>query len=293
MKKARTLSLLLALALALAALAGCEKKESPGKDAGEGPKKPVVAVTIAPQQAFVEAVCGNLVEVVSMVPPGSSAETYEPAPGQMEKFSDASLYFAVGVPVEEAYILPNIGGIQYIRLQDEVNAAYPPLVFENGEPDPHIWLSPKRAKVMVSAIAREMAVFDPENAETYEKNAEAYNLRLDELDEYIRSIFLDAANKAFIVYHPAFGYFADDYGLTMYALEEEGKEATAQRIREMIDLAREKNITTVFYQEEIDGSQSAQFAEEIGGTSAMLSPLSADYIDSLIAMADALREAMK
>ncbi len=288
MRKNVIITLITALALLLALLAGCAKDATPEKT-----DKPVVAVSIVPQQTFVEAVCGELVEVVTMIPPGSSPETYEPTPQQMEKFSAAQIYFAIGVPVEEASILPSAGDVPVVRLQDEVNEAYAPLAFENGEADPHIWLSPRRVKVMVSAIAREMGELDPENAALYQENAEAYNAQLDGLDAAIRDALADTAQKSFIVYHPAFGYFAADYDLAMYSLEEEGKEATVRHLQEMVDLAKRENIKVIFYQDEMDSRQSAQFAEEIGGASVALSPLAADYIDNLLNMANTLAEALK
>jgi zinc transport system substrate-binding protein len=78
----------------------------------------------------------------------------------------------------------------------------------------------------------------------------------------------------------------------MYALEEEGKEATAEHLQDMIDLAKAENIKVIFYQEEIDSSQSKAFAEEIGGKTIQLSPLAADYIENLKNMAELMAEVM-
>jgi zinc transport system substrate-binding protein len=211
----------------------------------------------------------------------------------MENFSKASLYFSIGVPTEESNILPKLTDIKTIALQDEVALTYEDRTFESGERDPHIWLSPKRAKVMVEVISREMGELDEANKEIYEKNAKAYIERLDELDKEIEESLKGVENKKIIVYHPAFGYLADDYGLEMYALEEEGKESTAVRLQEMIDLAKKENIKAIFYQDEIDSSQSKAFAEEIGGKTVQLSPLSANYISNLKKMADTISEVMQ
>ncbi|MGB4657861.1 MAG: zinc ABC transporter substrate-binding protein, partial [Mobilitalea sp.] len=126
-------------------LVGCssEVKEKVAEE------KPIIAVSIVPEQTFVEAVCGDFVDIVTLVPSGSSPENYEPTAQEMEKFSDASLYFSIGVPTEEANILPNVGDVKVISLQDEVASIYEDRTFESGERDPHIWLSPKRVKVMV------------------------------------------------------------------------------------------------------------------------------------------------
>jgi len=256
-------------------------------------EKPVVAVTIVPEQTFAKAVCGDLAEVIVLVPPGNSPENYEPTPELMEKFSQASLYFSIGVPTEAANILPNAGNVKIVSLQNEVAAVYSERTFASGERDPHIWLSPKRAKVMVETIANEMCELDPANADAYNANAAAYVSQLDELDQYITAALEGVQNKKFIVYHPAFGYLAEDYGLVMFALEEEGKEATPQHLQDMIDLAKNENIKVIFYQEEIDSSQSEAFAEELDGETIQLAPLAADYIDNLKRMADTMAEAMR
>ncbi|WP_230975017.1 metal ABC transporter solute-binding protein, Zn/Mn family [Aminipila luticellarii] len=282
--------------MSLTLLAGCtapKEKAADQNDAEARDTKPIVAVTIVPEKTFVEAVCGDLAEVITMVPPGSSPENYEPVPQAMEKFSKASVYFAIGVPTEQANILPHAGHVKVIHLEDRVSAAYPDRTFESGDRDPHIWLSPKRVEVMVAAIAEEMGQLDPANKETYEANGEQYIQKLDKLDKEIGASLEGVQNRKFIVYHPAFGYIAEDYGLQMYALEEEGKESTIQHLQEMIDLAKREHIKVIFYQEEIDSSQSQAFAEEIGGKTMKLEPLSADYIENLKKMAKTMAEVMQ
>ena len=269
---------------------GCSTNE---KVNGTIDKKHIIAVTIVPEQTFVKAVCGDLAEVIALVPPGNSPENYEPTPIQMEKFSKAELYFSIGVPTEEANILPNVGNTKVISLQKEVSSVFVDRTFESGERDPHIWLSPKRVKVMIEVIKRELSTLDPVNKNIYEKNASDYLKQLDSADKQILSVLKEVKNKKFIVYHPAFGYLADDYGLTMYELDEEGKEATAQRLQQMVDLAKMENIKVIFYQQEIDSHQSQAFAEEIGGKTIQLAPLDADYIGNLKKMADVMAEVMK
>ena len=292
----------LALAFCLIFITGCSTGGAAGKPA-ESPKatsetaakasKKLVAVTIVPEETFVKAVCGDLADIVVMVPPGSSPETYEPTPQDMKRFSDASLYFTIGVPIEKASVLPKAGNIKVVSLQNEVASAYPDRKFEGGDRDAHIWLSPKRVKVMIKAIAKNMSELDRANEAVYNKNADAYIKQLDELDSDIKSALAGVKSKKFIIFHPAFGYLADDYGLTMYALEEEGKEATVKHLQDMIDFAKRENIKVVFYQEEIDSSQSKAFAEEIGGKMMQLSPLAADYINNLKAMTKLMAEVMQ
>lgn len=296
MKTKKTILTILgiSLLLCLLLLAACSNKttNSSGSE-NQTREKPVIAVSIVPEETFVKAVCGDLVEVVTMVPPGNSPENYEPTANSMAKFEDASLYFTIGVPTEEANILPSVLDAKVISLADKTSEYYPDRTFDSGERDPHIWLSPKRVKVMIETISEEMSIIDPANAGIYEENAQAYTEELDDLDAQIKTALEGVKSKKFIAYHPAFGYIAKDYGLTMYALEEGGKEATAQHLQEMIDLAKEENIKVIFYQEEIDSSQSKSFAEEIGGKTIQLAPLAADYIGNLKRMSETMAEVMQ
>ena len=292
MKKAKIIGLLAGMLFILTSfvIVGC---------AGKGnieSKKPIVAVTIVPEKTFVEAVCGNLADVVVMVPPGNSPENYEPNPKLMTQFAKADVFFAIGVPTENTNILPKIGNaknIKTVKLQEEVAKVYPERNIVQGQRDPHIWLSPKRAKVMVEVIAREMSKIDPANKEQYEKNAKAYVTELDGLDKNIQKTLKGVENKKFVVFHPAFGYLAADYNLQMYALEEEGKEATPQSMRAVIDLAKKENIKAIFYQAEISSKQAQAFADEIGGKTVKLEPLAANYIENYKNMVKLMAEVMQ
>jgi zinc transport system substrate-binding protein len=116
---------------------------------------------------------------------------------------------------------------------------------------------------------------------------------LDRVDAEIAETFAAIHNKTFIVFHPAYGYFADDDGLQMYALEEDGKEATPQNLQNMIDLAKAGNIKAIFSQAEIDSKQPGAFAKEIDGEKVILEPLSDNYIANLERMTEAISEVIK
>jgi zinc transport system substrate-binding protein len=296
MKQLKRILLACLLVFFIAGIAGCNTGEADESvaagDNGASEDKLIVAVSIVPEQTYVEAVCGDLAEVITMVPPGNSPGNYEPTAEQMEAVSDASLYFTIGIPTETANILPDIPDVEVISLGEAVAAVYPDRTFASGGRDPHIWLSPKRAEVMVDTIAEAMIALDPDNEETYRENADAYIAELQEADQEIAALFEDVENKDFIIYHPAYGYFADDYGLTMHSLQVDGNDATAQQLQDMIDLANEKSIKVIYIQAEFDSSQAEEYAEEIGGEVLQLSPLSADYIGELVNAAKMMAENM-
>ncbi len=286
----------------------------------EKPSKPVVAVSIVPEKEFVHAVAGDLVDVVTMIPPGSSPSNYQPTPLEMQSFSNASIYFTIGVPAEDANILKKANELnprlKIVRLDDEVEKKYPHRYFnethshEDGEiqsdnidktskehdlgmKDPHIWMSPKRVMVMVDIIAKELSEMDNENSEIYLKNAKSYKEKLSSLDLKIKQTLDGIQNKSFIIYHPALGYFADDYGLEMISVEISGKNASAKELQSIIDFARENNIKVVFYQSEIDSNQSKTLANEIGGKTTEISTLSGNYIENMEKIASTFKEVLQ
>ncbi|SHI08596.1 zinc transport system substrate-binding protein [Clostridium collagenovorans DSM 3089] len=286
----------LTLVFIMSFITGCNKdKDSNAKDKTNA--KPVVAVSIVPEETFVKEVAGDLVDIVTLIPPSQSAESYSPTPKDMQKFSEADLYFAIGVPAEENNIMPKISDfnkdLKVVNLDKAVSKEYKDLEFAPGSRDPHIWLSPKRVKVMVDTIASELSTLLPEHKATFEENAKNYNAKLTELDNEIRSSIDKLDNKNIIVYHPAFNYYAEDYGITMHALEEEGKEATPHTLQDLIDFAKKEDIKVIFYQAEVDSKQAKSFAESIGGVTEMVEPLAPNYIDNLKKMTDTFLKVKK
>ena len=246
--------------------------------------KLTVAVSIIPQETFVKEVSGNMVDIITAIPPGKSPENYAPSPMEIEKLSRSSIYFTIGVPAETGILdkLNDINGsIKIVDLADKVKEHYPEIEVAPGHRDPHIWLSPKRASVMVDIISHELSEANKENSGTYRENAQLYIEKLIEIDKEISGLFSNLKNRTFIIYHPSLGYFADDYGLNMVSIEEGGKEAAPSNLQKVIDIAREQNIKTVFYQSEIDSKQSSVLADEIGGKPVQVAPLAPNYIDNI------------
>ena len=285
-------------------LGACQNKES------SDPNKLQIAVSIVPQETFVKAVAGELVDVVTMVPPGASPENYQPTPQQMTELSKARVYFSIGVPSEVANIIPNLRDlnkdITIVELAHIVDQVYPARYFEDEHEeaveekdhvhegrDPHMWMSPKRVILMIEAIGDTLSQMDPENQEIYEKNASDYIQKLKDVDKEIQATMDQLEHKAFIIMHPSMGYFADDYGLEMIALEEDGKEKTASHLKTVIDYAKRQNIKVVFYQAEFDNQQAKTLASEIGGEALELQPLAPNYIENLIKMNEVFQRVLE
>lgn len=268
--------------------------------------KLTVAVSITPEETFVRKVAGDKVDIVTMVPPGSSPENYQPTPRQMTNLSDAKLYFSMGLPADEISILPKMAEYnpkaKVVHLDKVVAVFYAERIIEENHEDeganldedehghigrdPHIWLSPKRVIVMIETIRDELTNLDPVNRELYIKNAQEFILELQELDQNIARKISESESKTILMYHPSYGYFADDYGLKMVAIEDGGKEATSQKIIEVINTAKNENIKIIFYQEEFDDGQAKTITQQINGTTIKVAPLGLDYIGNLNYISD-------
>ena len=251
-----------------------------------------VAVSITPQEAFVDQVGKELVNVTTIIKPGYSPANYEPSLKEIAELNQVDVYFAIGVPAEAGNIIPELDDLDIVYLQDLVREEYPDREFAPGSRDPHIWLSIKRVKVMVDEIASELARIDPDNSDYYLANSSDYKTSLDELDDDLEAIFIGKTMRKFIVFHPSYGYFADDYNLEMYSLEQGGKEPTASHLQDMFDLANNYNINYVFHQAEIDSVQVISFVEQIDGETVELNPLGYDYIDNMLNMGELIGDSL-
>lgn len=243
----------------------------------EGRGKLKVVVTILPQAEFVEKVGGNMVKVMVMVPPGANPHTYEPTPKQLIEVSEADIYFQVGSGIDfERSFMKKIIEVNSRMLVVNCSEG---IKIVNG--DPHVWLSPRNAEVMVRSIYRGLAAADPKNEEYYRRNMEAYIDELRELDAEIRNILGNLSIRHFMVYHPAWRYFAREYNLTQIPVEKEGKEPTARGMIALVNQARRLGVKVIFASPEFDRKKAEAIAESFGGRIIFVDPLAKDYVENL------------
>lgn len=267
----------------------------------------VVAVTILPQAGFVEAIGGDKVEVLVMVPPGASPHIYEVTPDQMIKLSRAKMYVKVGLPVEfelawmDKLIAANVSmrvvdcseGIQVLEMDENHHDHDHEQDHGHTGLDPHIWLSVRNAAIMVQNIRAGLALIDPANEAYYEKNCADYLEQLEKLDSQIRESLFEVENRRFIVFHPAWGYFARDYDLTQIAVEQDGKEPIVQYQVRLIEEAREHDIRVVFLSPQYPTKSADVIARAIGGRVVIIDPLAKDFIKNMQEVASAMKKAME
>jgi zinc transport system substrate-binding protein len=291
-QQTRPVAQMLTAAVIAAGLVALMVVVNPVPTAEEG--KVSIIVSILPQAEFAEAVGGDHVNVTVMVQPGREPHTYAPTPSQMMSLERADLYFEVGAGLEfELVWMP-----RFVELNDDmlvVNGSKDVrlMTMEGGGAfDPHIWLSPKNAMTMVQNLYHGLIKVDPANASDYENNTRSYLQRLDRLDQNISAALAPLENRNLLALHPAWGYFAKDYGLTQRAIEVNGKEPTALGLAEILDFAKEYNISVVFAEPQFSTRTAESIADEIGGAVVIVDDLARDYIDNLEIVAVKIAEGL-
>lgn len=256
-----------------------------------------VAVSILPQAEFVESVGGDKVSVTIMVPSGASPHTTELKPRQMTEVAKARMYAKVGSGIEfELAMMDDIEAVnknmlvvdcsQGVELMGSVDPDEP------GQ-DPHIWLSPQNAKIMVQNICDGLVQVDPGNKTFYEQNRDAYLQKLDDLDQEIKTKLKDVQNRAFIVFHSAWGYFARDYNLEQVPIEIGGKEPSAQDVVRIVEEAKARHIKIIFASPQFNPQMAEVIAREIDGKVVFIDQLAEDYILNLRTVSNEMVEAMR
>ena len=252
-----------------------------------------VVVTVLPQAEFVENVGGEKVNVTVLVPPGANPHTYEPKPVQMAALAEAEMYAKVGSGVEfelvwldkliatnkEMTVVDCSKGVELQETGTEVE--HEEEHKNHSRMDPHIWMSPLNAQIMVRNICDGLIEVDPENRSYYEQNRDDYLQRLAEIDRKMRDGLAEVKNRRFMVYHPAFGYFASEYNLEMITIEEEGKEPTAASLVRLIEEVKAHDIRVIFAEPQFNPKSAEVIAEAIGGRVVLIDPLAKDYIGNL------------
>jgi zinc transport system substrate-binding protein len=287
----------LAVILLLLAAAGCTGLAGSTPDSSAASL--TVAVTILPQKQFVESIAGDHARVVVLVPPGANPHTYEPTARQLAEISSASVYVKVGsgIDVERAgmdkiagvnprmilvYSAAGISLIAGVHNDDEDDAEdHEAGPAGNGGTDPHIWLSPKNARIMVENTCRGLMEADPAHAAEYRANADAYQDKIDALEEKIRQDIAEKKVRTIMVYHPAWSYFARDFGLVQIPIESDGKDPSPAGLERLIRQAKEEKITVIFASPESSSKSATVIAEEIGGSVVLVSGLEEDYLGNL------------
>jgi zinc transport system substrate-binding protein len=279
-----------------------------------------ICVSILPQQTFVKKITKDLANVYVMVPRGSSPHSYEPKPSQMKHISSSKVYFTIDVEFEEAWLdrfkaqnrdllfVDVDQGIQKSAMQkhshhDDEHKEHKHEAHHDHDDhddheahdehnhkglDPHIWTSPKNVKIIAKNIYETLIKIDSKNEKEYTKNYKEFLAEIDATDKTIKDLLSKSKNKKFMVFHPAWGYYAKEYHLEQMAIEVSGKSPKMKEMIELIKEAKEHDIKTVFTHPEFSDKSAKLIAKELGATVIKVSPLAPNWSANLIKITKAI-----
>jgi len=270
-------------------LVGCNQKRV-------NSDKPTVTVSVVPQKFFVDQIAGDWLYVNVMVPPGGNPHTYEPSPMQMKSLSNSSAYFRIGYITFETAWMDKLTSVSPKMKVVDTSVGCEMLTEEawcekhedyNGHEvrteayNPHIWLSPKLVKVQAQSIYLSLAELYPEHQPLMEQNLNRFLSQCDSVHNHLDSIMKSSSGASFIVYHPVWTYLAHEYNLKQVAIEYNGKEATADKLKNIIDFANSNDIRFIFVQKEFSDAQARTIAEQINGRVVSMNPLNYDWFNTM------------
>ena len=279
-------------------------------------------VSILPQQTFLEKIGGDKVNITLMVQPGDSPHSYEPKPSQMKDISKADIYFSLGVEFENVWLekftnqnksmivrsmSDNITRIEMVKHShgdeehghedhshdDHAHHDHHDHEHDDndehdhhGNKDPHIWTSPSNVKIMAQNIYNILSLMDRKNEAYYKKNLATFLAEIEDTDKTIKELLSNIPKHSkFMVFHPAWGYFAKEYHLEQIAIESGGKNPKPKQIAHLIEEAKEEKVRAVFTAPEFSTSGAKQIAKEVGIPVVKLSPLDPKWREGMIELA--------
>jgi len=259
-------------------------------------KDKIIFVSILPLKYFADKIVGGSYKVEVTLPPGAGEETYSPTPKQMMMLGQASAYFSIGYLGFEQSLLENFKSTNP-DLQVFVTSKRIDLIKDenqNSDPihlqgvDPHIWSSPKTARLIALNIYDGMVQIDPSSSDTYRKNLDILLTEISRVDSTVTKLLTKATSKKFIIFHPALGYFARDYGLEQLSIEFEGKVPSPKHLQSLIETAKSENIKCVLIQKEFDQENAVIIAKETGSKIVQIDPLDYNWPEQMISIAEKL-----
>jgi zinc transport system substrate-binding protein len=264
------------LALCLLALApGCGEATRP-------PERPRAVASIPPLAWFVDRLAGDAVSVTVLIPPGASPHSHEPSLLQVRAASRAILWVEVGHP---SFAFERVVGEALLADRYDVPRVR---AAEGDEDEPHVWLSPRRARGLAERIAQALAAQLPGAASAVAERRAALDAEIVALDREIAARLAPFRGRTFFVYHPDWSAFAADYGLRLVALERGHREPDARALQELIEAARREGARAVFVQPQFSRESAELVAREVGAQVVVIDSLAYDWPHTLRSMSEAL-----
>lgn len=219
---------------------------------------------------MVQNVVGDVATVESITKPGADIHNYQPTPRDIIKAQDADLVIWNGLNLEVWFeqFFERLDDVPAVVVSDGIERLSIGEGPYDGKPNPHAWMSLTNALIYVDNIKAGLIKYDPDNAETYERNAAAYAEKIRAQDAPIRERLaaVPEDRRWLVTSEGAFSYLARDYGLKELYLWPINADAqgTPQQVRKVIDLVTEHHIPVVFSESTVSDKPARQVARETG-----------------------------
>jgi zinc/manganese transport system substrate-binding protein len=213
---------------------------------------------------------GNHVTVQGIIKAGIDPHEFEPTPGDVKKVADANLVLLTGKGMEGylSKLEEAAGGSpKFVNVGKEIPSL---TMTEQGKKveDPHWWHSVENMKGASRVVAEAFDKADPANAASYDKNESAYLSKLDELERWIRVKLAELPHdrRKLVTSHDALGYFARDYGFTIYPVKgvSTAEDPSSQHVKEIIGVINEQGVKAIFFENIENPRAVQQIADETG-----------------------------
>lgn len=258
-------------------------------------EKRMITVSILPQKFMLKKIVGDRFEISCMLNEGNNPEAYEPSMTHLMNIEHSVAYFCIGyIGFEDAIVgkahvnNPDLKIFNTSKGVEVIRGTHFSPEGEHNEADPHLWTSVANAIKISQNMLAAVVELDPDNADEYTLNFNAFKSELDSLDSRIKSQLAGKQGSAFLVWHPSLSYFARDYGLRQVSLEYEGKEIPIDKLKQNIDAARESGAHVLFVQREFDSRQAETIGEELGVKMVKINPMSYNWETELENIANAI-----
>jgi zinc transport system substrate-binding protein len=252
-----------------------------------------VVVTVPPLAGLVEAIGGEHVDVESLLTPTDNPHTYDPTPRQVAAASEADLFVGAGAQFEVQLMARLVAARPGFPAISVAAAGATGEEGDHEDMDPHVWLSGPTVKKAARIIGAALAQINPENGASYQANLDRFLEQAGEVDHRVGMQLAPYADQPFLVYHPAFGYFAEAYGLRQLAVEQEGHDPAPRQLQETIEEAQAAGVKVIFVQPQFDPHAAEAVRAAIEGEVVILDPLKRDVLGNLKDIADALEKSFK
>jgi len=260
----------------------------------------VVYASTPPQAYIVQRMLGDLGSAFPIIQPGQDAHTFDPTPREIQRLGGARAIFITGLEFEDNIIgpltranrnLPIIDlrrGIAMRQLEAHWHDPSVPHAHAEGNPDPHIWLGPREVRLQAETIRDALVGLLPSDREQILANYQEFMADVDRVTAELTQLLSPLAGRSVLVYHPAFGYLTDTFGITQLAIEAGGREPSPRLLQQTIERALAAGVTVIFSQPEYEQTAARAVGRAIGAEIIMVTDLDENWIELMLSVGRSL-----